>query len=116
MDTIKLHFPTVTLPARTAPGAICEKSPIMHSCSTTEEVLSITPVPISARALTDTLRAIKVPVPVWAEEDTRALGSMMVRQAPHALYVWKTLSLILLSPILINQFRFFSSSADSSPR
>ena len=43
---IKLPSPIQTLPDNTAPGAMWEKSPILHSCSIIDPVLIIHPFPI----------------------------------------------------------------------
>ena len=39
---MNVRSPTLTFPANTAPGAICELSPIVQSCSIMQAVLRIT--------------------------------------------------------------------------
>jgi hypothetical protein len=69
---IKERSPIFTLPASTAPGAICALSPIVQSCSIIQAVFKMTLFPILAKALIETFLLIKAPFPINADFEIEA--------------------------------------------
>src|SRR3979411_1518452 len=78
----KVPLPIFTFPQRTAPGAICEKSPNTHSWSIVDEVLQITPLPIYDRGLMVAFAAIITPFSIFTDADITALGCIALIGLP----------------------------------